>query len=375
MVTKRARTWLRRGTAAALALLLLATAVGIWLQTNALAADWLSGSSLSPLQQVEIVTAAGDRVTLTATPVAARPGVWGLDWDDGYAVVGDVIAEDAAGVHRPVLSGGGRLRAGLVATLDEVAWDPRGEFPVPVEEVIVDASLGDLTAWSVPGAADTWVILVHGAGADRSQMVRLLPTIHRAGFPILVPMYRNDDGAPRASHGRHGYGYDEWRDLDAFVEFALDGGAADVVLVGVGSGGSIVAAFLAESVRSDAVSGIVLDSPILDLAGAVESEWRGHNLPGFAAGLAKLLATFRFGIDWSDLDHVAAAVDWRVPVLVLQGLDDEVALPAVETLALNRPDLVLLITFPGAGFGWAWNSDPGRYEDALAGFLRRVSNA
>jgi hypothetical protein len=55
----------------------------------------------------------------------------------------------------------------------------------------------DFPAWYVEGTKDTWMIFVHGHGTDRSEGLRILPTIVEQGLPSLVMTYRNDAEALR----------------------------------------------------------------------------------------------------------------------------------------------------------------------------------
>jgi hypothetical protein len=242
--------------------------------------------------------------------------------------------------------------------------------PVELVDVVIDGQLGENAAWMVEGSEDTWVILVHGNGADRSQALALVPALARDGYPILIPTYRNDLGAPSSKGEHHGFGRDEWRDLDAAVDFALAAGARDFVLVGFGSGGSIVGTFLYNSSEAERVVGVVLDAPVLSLGISVDEEWRPAQVPGFIVGWSKALATFRFGVDWAELDHVSRADEWAPPVLIMHGRDDlESPIRASLEFASARIDSTLLLTFAGAGPGASWNSDPQRYEAALRAFV------
>ena len=60
------------------------------------------------------------------------------------------------------------------------------------------------------------------------------------------------------------------------MEYALDEGAADVVLMGYGVGGTIAAMFLHESTEAESVKGLVLDAPLLDVGAVVDADARAH---------------------------------------------------------------------------------------------------
>lgn len=245
---------------------------------------------------------------------------------------------------------------------------------IPHVEVLVAGPLGSYPAWQVAGVDDTWVVFVHGRDADRREAVRAMTTVHRLGLPMLVVSYRNDVGAPSTDDRRYALGDDEWRDLEAAIIHALREGARDVVLVGYGMGGAISATFLHESELGRRVVGLVFDAPLLDPGVVVDADAAERGVPGFLAGWAKALATFRFGIDWTDLDQVGRAAEFDVPILLFHGdADDVIPIRSSEALAAARPDVVRFELFAGAGHGAAWNVDPDRYDAALARFLDDVA--
>jgi pimeloyl-ACP methyl ester carboxylesterase len=367
MVTKRARRWLTRGLAIVVILVGGVLIVSAWVQAGAIERDWLRVEA--PASQGAAIYLGGDDgvVVLAAGDDAKRPGTWLVRNRDGWARVGDVIDITDTEVRRELLASSGAIRPGSGVSFSRVAW---AEPPIGVDDVVIDGPVGEQSAWVMDGIDDTWIVLVHGNGADRSEAYRLLPALARAGYPAIVPTYRNDFGASPSRGSHHGYGHDEWRDVEAAVEHALDNGARDVVLVGFGSGGSIAGTFLYESRLGDRVVGVVLDAPILSLGLTVDEAWAPRQIPGLVVGWAKAVATLRYGVQWAELDHIARAREWQPPVLILHGDDDtEAPIRASDEFAAARSDSTTLLTFPGAGHGASWNADPDRYEQAVTSFL------
>jgi len=69
--------------------------------------------------------------------------------------------------------------------------------------------------------------------------------------------------------------------------------------------------------------------------------------------------------DWS-----ARAVDLSTPTLILHGTrDDYVPIQLPQALRNARPDLIELETFD-AGHTLCWNTDPDRWQDAVATWLK-----
>jgi uncharacterized protein len=244
---------------------------------------------------------------------------------------------------------------------------------LPFTEVLVGGPLGDYPAWLVEGTGDVWVVMVHGIDADRREALRALPAVATAGNPALVISYRNDGDGPADGTGRHMLGRAEWPDLRAAVQFARREGARHVVLYGFGAGGSVVAYFMAEGRIDGLISGVVLDAPLLDATGVVASLAAEDKLPGFLVTWSRAMVTFRFGLDWSTLDHVGRAELFDVPVLIFHGEDDTVYPVGASVAFAEAAEDATLIEVPGAGHGEAWNVDPDRYERELRAFLARVS--
>jgi len=374
MVTKRARLWLSRGLASTVFLVAALLFGATWYYSGEIEQAVFASRSPEPTLDVVILDVSGDQISLPTDARTGKPGRWGLLLPAGYAEIG-TVTQSAAGVVSRQLS----ATAGIVASGQRGGWD-RMAFPDPdsrgigYREVLIDGPLGPLPAWLTEGGGSTWVVFVHGSGADRREAIRALPVAVNLGLPTLTITYRNDDGAPASSSGRHGYGRNEWADLDAAVEFAIAEGARAVILVGYGTGGSIVAVFMGHSSYIDAIAGLVFDSPVLDAELLVDRLAAEAKVPGFIVGWSRAMTSFRFGVEWSALDHITAAAEIAVPVLVFHGADDlDSPISASEAYvdAVEGPGT--LIAVDGAGHGESWNLDPESYETALSEFLEAAS--
>lgn len=262
-----------------------------------------------------------------------------------------------------------------VATADVTA-DAEQTLGRQVRTVEYTSPGGTFPAWFVPGEESTWAILTHGKGGEPSETLRAMRTTVDLGLPSLAITYRNDEGAPQDPTGFYGYGSTEWRDLEGAVQYALDHGAKDVVLVGYSMGGAITAAFLDRSDLADEVSRVVLDSPMLDLGETVSFGASQRTLPAIGelpeslTWTAKQLASARYDVDWSRLDYLDDTAWLDIPALVLHGdADLTVPLTTSRELARHRTDLVDLVVFEDAGHVRAWDEDPDRYAQELREFL------
>lgn len=254
------------------------------------------------------------------------------------------------------------------------ATDPEQALGLPFETVHYDAPLGPTPAWVVPGAApDDWVVLVHGrAGAPEDWMAQI-DTIHDAGYTSMTITYRNDAGAPSAPDRRYGMGATEGEDVTAAVDYAVANGATRVVLMGVSLGGAAVMSSLRDG-ADPAVSGVVLDSPILDFSDAVDAgaDRLGVWIPPTVLWLGRQVTSWRTGLDWQQVDYLEPTDPLVMPALVMHGTsDDMVPITQSRELAARHPDLVTLVETP-TEHADAWAYDPDAYDAALLGFLGQV---
>jgi pimeloyl-ACP methyl ester carboxylesterase len=333
----------------------------------------------SPSEPDLIVAAVdGDQVTLAVTDSTdlifgrwQSNGLYGIEWDGGYAQAGPIIKISENQVTREFISITGQLSAGQAVSLDATMFygDPWQAYGIATEAITFTSELGDFDAWYVDGD-DTWVVYIHGKGASRRESLRMLPVVTEMGFSSLVITYRNDEGLPDSNSGYYDYGLTEWADLEAAVQYAIDNGAVDIVLVGYSMGGAITAGFLYESDLAETIISVILDAPMTDFGDVIEFAAEQRKLPSLLTSTAKFIAKLRFGIDWDALDYLERIDELDTPVLVFHGGQDR-TIPHRQSdqLANARPDLVTYIQVPQAGHTGSWNVEPEQYETAVESFL------
>ena len=301
----------------------------------------------------------------------AKPGIFGLVWEGGYGRVGPIKESLPGAIAREFRAIEGSLVPGAPARIDSYAFphDPARGLGIEYTEVAIVGELGPMPAWHVPASEREWAILVHGKGAERADMLRPLEIVHTAGMTGLVVSYRNDEEAPGARDGEYQYGMSEWQDLEAAARYARDNGADRLVLVGHSMGGAVILSFLLHSQLAGLVTGVVLDSPMLDLRRTVE--WKARDLaPGMVIDYGLWASALRFGLEWSDFDYLRAADRYCAPMLVFHGqADASIPVSTSEALAAKRSDIVRLISLENVGHVQSWNADPMRYEAEVVGFL------
>ena len=201
------RSWLRRHRRslliAVLGLIVVVVAVGA-------AASWYFSSEVLvpersgwPLDATVEGLSPG-RVVLSRSEDTLRPGVYGLLWQGGNAILGEVVKSDAETVTRRLAAVHGYyLRPGMKVALDTdvYAGNPRQTLGLPFTNVLVPDELGPMPAWLIPGRTHTWAIIVHGINGDQQAGLRIAPTLHRDGLPAMLITYREDLGAPPSPDG------------------------------------------------------------------------------------------------------------------------------------------------------------------------------
>lgn len=320
-------------------------------------------------------------IVLGATADAILPGRYSFWFAEGrgHARVGAVLERHGDAVVRELLGvDTGDLASAVEGRFNGWMHLTPDAFGVPYRSERVQTTQGAVPAWIVPAGDGTrWAVLVHGRSSVRQEALRAIPVFTAAGFTVLLPAYRGDGEAPVADDGsRYSVVDSEWVDVESAILHALDGGATEVVLAGWSSGASIVLTTAHRSRVRSVITGVVLDSPVLD--GTRSLLARGEGVPAPVRHGALSLLTSRvgglLGRDALNVDPAVLAdpADVDVPVLVLQSEDDGVAPPEVaHAFAAARPDLVHLVPFVGARHTRLWNLDTDRWEGALTAWLER----
>lgn len=363
---------------------------------------------------------------------ATVPGVWGLSFDGGFAQVTDPVdvfseqptvvrpykvldgeaptaevqhdrrhhdrreddraadADDDVAPDEDDRSGGDRRQQDVSgpwpvnAALAPHAWP---EDPQILAKALgatwsidaVPAPGGYLPVWVFRPAADsrgreeTWLIGIHGRGARRSELFRLVGAALRGGVTCAVVSYRTDQWTAQPATLTT-LGSTEWEDAEAAVRLALWRGARRVVVAGYSLGGAITAMLLRRSRQAALVSGVILDSPALNWGPILQHIAAVRHIPSPIVPLVMTVARWRADLDWSVLNQVARAEEFRHPILLIHGTADTVVpVWQSDAFAAARPDLVTYERFEGARHVACWNADPVRYERAVERFLDQVT--
>lgn len=126
----------------------------------------------------------------------------------------------------------------------------------------------------------------------------------------------------------------------------------------------------AGSAFRDRISGLVLDSPVLDWNDTLRGLAAARGVPAALLPLAVRAAQGQTGLHGTGLLETSLPATLHVPTLIFHGPDDTLA-PWTHSrrLAATRPDTVALHTVDRAPHAAMWNADPARYEEILRRFL------
>ncbi|AZQ33859.1 alpha/beta fold hydrolase [Streptomyces cyaneochromogenes] len=320
-------------------------------------------------------TAAG-QIALTRDLASLRPGTYGLSGDGSHAVVGPVLpaASHSADtvVRRLERVTHGSFKPGDTVWLTPNVYvgNPSAALGLDHADVDIPGELGALPAWFVPGSRSTWVIAVHGLGTTREHAMNVMRFLNGRHFPVLALSYRGDLGAPRPPDGLNHLGETEWRDLDAAMRYAVRYGAEQFVLLGWSTGATMALRAAAHSGLRERVSGLVLDSPVLNWEATLRALARARHTPSVLLPLAVRAAQGRTGLDTDRATGNGAPDRLTVPTLIFHGPGDRVAPWTLSRrLADAHPNLVALHTVRNAPHAAMWNADPEFYEEALRRFM------
>jgi pimeloyl-ACP methyl ester carboxylesterase len=359
---------------------------GGWYFSGEIYSSALAPEASTSTLEIPVVAFGSDTVTLSTVDGRDEltiPGLWGLEWTDGYGQLTELVSLGDETVEWSFeMRAGAPPAVGDLAALDERGFpgDPFVAHGITFSDVTYSSDLGENPAWFIDGADSTWVVLVHGNGLTRRDVLKPLPVIVAAGHPALVITYRNHPLAPADPSGRLQYGLTEWADLEAAVQYALDEGAERVVLVGYSMGAGIAANFMYQSPLAGRVEGIVFDSPMLDFGASVDLGASNRSLPVVGLPIpptltatAKWFASMRYDLDFDQLDYLDRIDEISVPVLLFHGVEDDLVPVAVsDELADKLSVLVEYHRVESAKHLQAWNVERDQYDKALSEFLARL---
>jgi alpha-beta hydrolase superfamily lysophospholipase len=224
-----------------------------------------------------------------------------------------------------------------------------------------------LEAWFIPGAdAATVVVLFHGHGGAKSELLRHARRLHAMGPAVLLVDFAGSGGSGEAPFT---IGVRESEDVTATTAYARAlTGARRVYLYGLSMG---AVAILKSAAEGTTVDGIILECPFDSLLTTVEHRFETVGVPAFPAAHALLFwGGVQLGFNPFQHGALAYAPSVREPVLLMAGDRDPWVTPA-ETreifAALRGPKQLYLC--PGVGHASCLSFDSGRWTTAVSAFV------
>lgn len=279
-----------------------------------------------------------------------------------------------------------------VMVLAAVGWEgsERGLHPAPPDDLplledypALEASAEDvefpsadgtaLSGWFIPGTTPKTVVLVHGFGEERHQMLPHADFLHEAGYSTLLfdLRSRGESGGEEVS-----FGYHENGDLQGAVRYLKQRADADgesVGVLGVSMGGATAIIAAADTPELKAV---VSESAFSSVDSAVASSFEHFiDLPAFPfAPVTVFILERRLGIRTDQLvpEDYVDRISPRA-VFIIHGRDDVTIVPedgvALHAAADEPKEPLWLID--GAAHAEGVDVAPEEYARRVLDFFER----
>lgn len=249
------------------------------------------------------------------------------------------------------------------------AWSTPIVFGIKYEDVILKAADGiEVPAWSIPAKtkSDRWVILCHGLGADRNDMLNYIPFLHRKGYNLLAIDFRG--------HGKNKYkytslGYNEVKDLLAAVKFVKESGARRVGVIGRSMG---AATALRGAEVCPEINAVVSDSSFATLNSMIKHyASKFYHLPYFPmVPVAVFLAEQRSGFKYKEVNPALSISKVKTPVLIIHGeADENIPIENAKIIYAAAAGPKKLLAVPRAGHVESLSTDAKTYEKEVLLFF------
>jgi len=242
----------------------------------------------------------------------------------------------------------------------------------PHEPVMFQASDGlRLSGWKM-GADPTqpWIILCHGLGTNRQDLLGTAKALHEAGFNLLLFDFRGHG----QSEGRTtSMGWREQRDLEgalAYLGSQVDVGTQPYGVFGLSMGGAVA---IMVAARDERLGAVAVDSVYADLDAAIGNHlWYRYRLPRIPFVLfVSFTYRLRFGIWPRHVSPIRVARQLGPrPFFVIHGEDDP-RMPLRDAKALYHAaqEPKQLWTVPGAVHLAGLETDPKAYRERVVKFF------
>lgn len=214
------------------------------------------------------------------------------------------------------------------------------------------------------------VLMLHGVGGNRTDVVALATVYEKEGYAVLVPDLRGHGETP----GLVTYGVSDEQDIQAWAQWLLTQRGNDRLYgFGVSLGGSVLLHALHKETRFRAV---IAESAYSSFP-AIALERTHRSLPSHLKWLNGLFvrsgilwAKLRYGPDLGSSSAVEGVRRTKTPVLLVHGLADDLTSPEnSRVLAAANPAVTQLWLVPGAGHANLWATARTEFEGRTLNWL------
>lgn len=306
----------------------------------------------------------------------------------GHARIGKIISykkEDKYVVREVEKIYTGNLQNATKVWISGTCYHNPSSLNLQYSTVNISSNAGIMPAWSIKSKnKDTkiWAIMIHGWASNRQECLRAVPTIRNFDINSLLISYRNDIDAPSTSDGRYNLGMTEWIDVEASIKFALSQGAKQIILIGWSMGGAIALQTVDKSKFKKYISGIILNSPVIDWVNVLSYQAKINNIPQIIRKLSQIFLSKTWGkyftglrnpVNLKDLDWVRRSDELSVPTLILHSkMDNFVPIKPSENLACKNSKLVTLKKFSTFSHAKEWNGETSKWENSVTSWLYQI---
>ena len=262
----------------------------------------------------------------------------------------------------------------LTSPARRIAGEIPADFPATTQTVNFLARDGiKLSGWFIPREKATLaVVLLHGNGGSRRQMMARVRLFHNAGCAVLLYDAR---GHGLSEGDKVSAGWFETADLLGAFDFLRTKNLNEFGCLGASQGGATI--LLAAEKLPAEVRWVIVESTYPTIRDALDRRFRkAIHLPGWLAGaLFVPFAEMRLGVAIDDISPITHIKNLRCPVFVLGGSNDQHTLPQ-STQALfdsaQAPKELWLVT--GAAHVDLCGYAPQEYARRILAFVAEASS-
>jgi fermentation-respiration switch protein FrsA (DUF1100 family) len=272
---------------------------------------------------------------------------------------------------------------GFVAVSMFFAWHftgpirrPVGQIPQQLAGIAASVSFlardgTRLSGWFLPsGNANTGVILLHGHGSNRRQMIARAQFLHGSGFAVLLYDAR---GQGLSEGDKVSAGWYETADLLGAIDYFQSIGFSRIGCIGASQGGATIA--LTGARLPQAVKWVILEGTYPTMRDAIDRRFRlEFKLPSWLAGALFLpLAERRLHLSIDDIAPIKHIQELPCPVFVISGeIDRDTLAESTRALFAAAKEPKELWIVPGAAHVDIYGFAKAEYEKRILGFISRA---